>query len=77
MSKTQKVKLGTPAERADHRANVAIKKSLPGGRAFFFGRERNKRSRKYRHKLFTKQPIDLMPPAQHIDLTPPTEAKSE
>ncbi len=63
MSKQQKVKLGSAAERADHRANVAIKKNVIG-RPMFFGRERNRRSRKHRQKLFAPQPIDLTSPVK-------------
>jgi len=58
MSRQQKVKLGKGRDRADHRTNVAIKYDV-AGRPFFFGRERNKRSRKARHKFFSPKPIDL------------------
>jgi hypothetical protein len=58
MSKQKKLKVGTPTERADHRANVAIKAKI-AGTSYFLGRERNARSRKYRHKLLTKAPVNL------------------
>lgn len=68
MSKQAKLKPAKPADRADQRANVAIKKQI-AGTPYFFGRERSRRSRKYRHKLLTKIPVNLAalvakPPAE-------------
>ncbi len=58
MSRQQKVKLGKASDRADHRTNTAIKYDV-AGRPFFFGRERNKRSRKAHQKFMSPKPIDL------------------
>lgn len=59
MSKQQKLKPKTAAERADQRTNTAIIKTDISDRRLLLGRERNKRSRKYRQKFLSKQPINL------------------
>ena len=73
MSKQAKVKAGTSASRADNRVSVAIVKEV-GDRRFFFGRERNKRSRKYNQKNFSKVPINLNDLVKEISLKPVTSA---
>jgi hypothetical protein len=75
MSKTKKVKLGTAKERADHRANVAIKKEV-AGRNVFLGRERNARSRKYRHKLFSTKPVDLTAAVKELERSKTKQEKT-
>lgn len=50
--------MGSPRQRADHRSNVGIKAEV-AGRTLFLGRERNKRSRKYKVKFLAPAPIDV------------------
>lgn len=68
MSRQKKLKPLRAADRADQRASQAVVKEI-GGRRFFIGRERNRRSRKYRQKFFSPQPINLTAAVQEHSKT--------